>query len=37
MKVAGDKKFNLWSKRQAKKRAKKGVPLNVFGIPETWK
>ncbi len=27
MKVAGDKKFNLWSKRQATKQAKKGTPL----------
>src|SRR5262249_21370626 len=27
MKVAGDRKFNLWSERQAKKQAKKGMPL----------
>ena len=25
MKVAGDEKFNRWSKRKAKKQAKKGV------------
>jgi hypothetical protein len=27
MKVAGDKRFNLWSERKAKKQAKKGVPV----------
>ena len=27
MKVAGDEKFNLWSERRARKRAKKGAPL----------
>ena len=27
MKIAGDQKFNRWSKRKAKKQAKKGVPL----------
>ena len=27
MKVVGDKKFNLWSERQAKKQAKKERPL----------
>ena len=27
MKVAGDEKFNRWSKRKAKKQAKKGVSL----------
>jgi hypothetical protein len=27
MQVVGDKKFNLWSERQAKKQAKKGIPL----------
>ena len=27
MKVAGDGKFNRWSKRKAKKQAKKGAPL----------
>src|SRR5215831_18114181 len=27
MKVAGDRKFNLWSERQAKRQAKKGMPL----------
>jgi hypothetical protein len=27
MKVTGDKKFNLWSERQAKRQAKKGMPL----------
>jgi hypothetical protein len=27
MKVTGDKKFNLWSGRQAKRQAKKGAPV----------
>ena len=27
MKVAGDKKFNLWSERQAKKQARNGTLL----------
>jgi hypothetical protein len=32
MKVAGDRKFNVWSERQAKKQTKKGAPLSSVTV-----